>query len=356
MSGDREKIIVAMSGGVDSAVAAGLLIERGFDVTGVFMCLGEVGRGDGPARGCCSPTDAADARRAAELLGIELFVLNMSDFFEPIIENFVDEYARGRTPNPCVHCNTRIKFGRLIERAESLGIARVATGHYARVVAAESGQPCIARGLARKKDQSYALFGIARKHLSRIVLPVGEIESKSAVRDKARSLGLNVSDKPDSQEVCFVDKDDYVSLLRGRKPEALRPGEIVDSSGKVLGMHDGYGQYTIGQRRGLGIAAGEPMYVTRIDPVTAAVTIGPREDLLTRHLSASDANWHCDVEDDFDAIVQIRYNHRGAAGRVSRNDDNSFEVQFAEPISAVTPGQAVVVYDADRMLGGGWID
>jgi len=246
-----------MSGGVDSAVAASLLMDRGYDVTGVFMCLGSAARADRCSGGCCSPDDAADARRAAERLGLELFVLDFSREFEQIIEHFVAEYVRGRTPNPCILCNSRIKFARLLRLADSLGGGYVATGHHARIVAVE-GSLAVGRGRDRQKDQSYALFDVAREQLRRILLPIGEMDHKARVRDLACRLGLRVHDKPDSQEICFVDDEDYTSLLLSRAPQALRPGDIVDAAGKVLGRHEGYARFTIGQRRGLGVAAGRP--------------------------------------------------------------------------------------------------
>ena len=354
MNGGGKKVLLAMSGGVDSSVAAAMLRDEGYDVTGVFMCLGRAGA-DADSRGCCSPQDAADARRVAEALGIHLYVLNLADEFEPIIDYFLAEYARGRTPNPCIHCNALIKFGRLVRQADSLGIDYVATGHHARRVEF-GGAPAFARARATAKDQSYALFAVARETLGRVLLPIGEVDDKQQVRRIARDLGLDVHDKPDSQEICFVPNDDYVALLRERLPDALRSGEIVDSGGRVLGHHDGYARFTIGQRRGVRVAAGEPMYVTHIDPAGARVTIGPRQEVMTRRLRAAAANWHCDVPDEFDAAVQIRYNHRGQPGRVRRIAADAFEVEFAEDVSAVTPGQAAVVYDGDRLLGGGWIE
>ena len=344
-----------MSGGVDSAVAASMLIDAGYEVTGVFMCLGRAGGADMASRGCCSPADAADARRVAEMLGIDLFVLDMSDAFAPLIADFAAEYAAGRTPNPCIHCNTRIKFGRLLARADSLGADYIATGHYARVVEFQ-GCPAIARAAAEGKDQSYALFGIPRDVLGRILLPVGEIEDKGAVRDIARGLGLVVHDKPDSQEICFAPDDNYISILASLASEALRPGDIVDSAGAVLGRHDGYGRFTVGQRRGLRVAAGVPMYVTKIDPATATVTIGPRDEVMSRHLKAGGANWHCEAPRQFSATVQIRYNHAGARAEVRLAGDETFDVEFHEPVNAITPGQAAVIYDGMRLLGGGWID
>ncbi|MCE5278832.1 MAG: tRNA 2-thiouridine(34) synthase MnmA [Planctomycetaceae bacterium] len=351
----RNNVLLAMSGGVDSSVAAKLLLDQGYAVTGVFMCLGSAGRGGEAVRGCCSPTDAADARRVADALGIDLFVLNFEDVFAPIIDDFLGQYARGRTPNPCIHCNSQIKFGRLLERADQLGVAFVATGHHARVVH-EGQRAAIARGRAGGKDQSYALFAVARSALPRMLLPIGELADKASVRAMARDLGLSIHDKPDSQEVCFVPDDDFAALLRKRLPEAMRPGDIVDATGKVLGQHDGYGQFTIGQRRGLRVAALAPRYVTAIDPATATVTLGPREALLGTRLTASGANWHREVPAEFTAVVQIRYNHRGAPARVRLTGPETFEVEFDQSVSAITPGQAAVVYEGDILLGGGWID
>jgi len=358
-------------------VGGGVVADR----WGVFLCLGAAGGegsgavgGEGESRGCCSAQDAADARRVAERLGIELFVLDFSDAFSAIVDNFASEYAAGRTPNPCIHCNCLIKFGRLIERADSLGMRYVVTGHHARVVRKKAPAPFfggvqekgsgaffgadahIARGRARGKDQSYALFAVARENIGRMLLPIGELADKARVREIALGLGLNVHDKPDSQEICFVGDDDYVALLRRRRPDAMRPGAIVMAGGEVVGEHDGYGQFTIGQRRGLRVAAGEPMYVTRIDPATATVTIGPRGESQSDFLRASCANWHCQPPAEFDATVQIRYNHAGSPGRVRITGPDTFEVHFASPVHAITPGQAAVVYEGDRLLGGGWID
>ena len=356
MALDDRSVLVAMSGGVDSSVAAALLLREGYRVTGIFMCLGTAAAADGDSRGCCSPQDAADARRVAEKLGIELYVLNLAGEFGPIIDTFVDEYLRGRTPNPCILCNSRLKFGRLMHHADSLGVRYVATGHYARVARDGGGQATIARGLARGKDQSYALFEVAPQCVARMLLPVGEIAAKDQVRAIARELGLITHDKPDSQEICFVPDDDYAAFLRGRIPEAFAPGEIVDAGGKVLGVHSGYAGFTIGQRKGLRVAAGVPMYVTAIDPATRRVTLGTREQGLRQHLRATRATWHRPMPGEFDATVQIRYNHAGAPARVRVTAHDSFEASFAEPLSAITPGQAAVVYDGDTLLGGAWIE
>jgi tRNA-uridine 2-sulfurtransferase len=353
-AGSDKRVLVAMSGGVDSSVTAGLLRDAGFEVTGVFMCLGTAGDADSDSRGCCSPQDAADARAVAHQLGIELYVLNLAEAFAPIIEYFVDEYRHGRTPNPCVPCNAQIKFGRLIRQADALGIPWVATGHYARVVP-HAGRPAIWRHAWRRKDQSYVLFEIAPDRLDRILFPLGTMPDKRDVRLKARSMGLAVHDKPDSQEICFVADNDYVAFLRQRCPEALRPGLIVDAAGKVLGEHQGIAAFTIGQRKRLGIASSAPLFVTGLDAASARVTVGPRSAVLHRQLWAARANWHCAVPAEFEATVQVRYNHAGSNGHVRLTGPDAFEVSFADPVLAVTPGQAVVCYQGDRLLGGGWI-
>jgi tRNA-uridine 2-sulfurtransferase len=354
VSEGQKRVLVAMSGGVDSSVTAGLLRDAGFEVTGVFMCLGTAGDPDSDSRGCCSPQDAADARAVAHKLGIELYVLNLADAFQPIIEYFVDEYRQGRTPNPCVPCNAQIKFGRLIRHADSLGIPWVATGHYARIVPV-GGLPAILRESPRHKDQSYVLFAIARELLGRILFPLGDMPSKHNVREKARAMGLAVHDKPDSQEICFVPDNDYVAYLSRRCPEIFQPGPIVDSGGKTLGQHGGIVAFTVGQRKGLGVAGKTPLFVTHLDAISATVTVGPRSEILHRHLQATQANWHCDLPAEFEATVQVRYNHAGSPGRVRMTGPAGFEVDFVEPVTAVTPGQAAVCYQGDRLLGGGWI-
>jgi tRNA-specific 2-thiouridylase len=232
----------------------------------------------------------------------------------------------------------------------------LATGHHARVVHRD-GEPAIARAKALGKDQSYALFGVRPDVLGRMVLPIGEIDDKARVRDMAKDLGLAVHDKPDSQEICFVADDDYTQLLAERSPEALRGGRIVNTAGEVLGEHEGYGRFTIGQRRGLGVAAGVPMYVVAIDPASGDVTLGTREEACGTDLQASGAVWHhYPAAAEFEAVVQIRYNHRGCPARVRVAEDGSFSAEFAEPVHAITPGQAAVVYDGETLLGGGWIE
>ncbi|MDD4890249.1 MAG: tRNA 2-thiouridine(34) synthase MnmA [Phycisphaerae bacterium] len=363
--GERRKILVAMSGGVDSSVAAALLREAGHDVVGVFMCMNAPfpqRTADAPLRqSCCSPQDSADARAVCARLGVPFYVLNFQDEFAGLVDYFVDEYNRGRTPNPCVLCNSRLKFGRLLDYAATIGADAVATGHYARVVATEAG-PRLARAADDSKDQSYVLFDLPRQTLARVVLPLGDW-AKADVRAKASAIGLAVSDKPDSQDICFVPDGDYGSLVEARRPGAVRPGDVLDAAGKVVGRHRGYQHYTIGQRRGLGIAAGSPIYVTAIDAAANTVTVGPAEALLRRSLTCSQMNWHIDAGEIASepflvrAWVKIRYKATPATATVRVIGAGRASVEFDRPVAAVTPGQAAVFYDdAGLVLGGGWID
>jgi tRNA-specific 2-thiouridylase len=350
----QKKVVVAISGGVDSAVAAALLRDAGYDVTAVFFCLQKEGTYSSNERACCSPQDAADARHIAAKLSIPYTALSVSEDFETIIDSFVEDYENGRTPNPCIRCNEKVKFRRLFALADSLGADYVATGHYARIIE-HKGQAAIAPARAVGKDQSYVLFSLPKEKLGRILFPVGQLENKHAVRRLAKDLGLDVHDKPDSQDICFVPGGDYVNLLLVRGSPALRAGDVVDSSGGVIGRHNGYGRFTIGQRRGVGIATGEPAYVTDINTQTAVVTIGTKKELLADGLKADCANWQVDVPASFDAVVKIRYNSRGVPATVQIGENNTFEVRFNRPLEAVTPGQAAVVYSDECLLGGGWI-
>jgi tRNA-uridine 2-sulfurtransferase len=365
------KVIIAMSGGVDSSVAACLLKEQGYECTGVFMRTGvhapepaEQCATDAAAEhprglkhGCCSAADALDARAVAGRLGIPFYALNFEQDFERIINSFVDEYARGRTPNPCVLCNVELKFGKLLRYADLMEAEFIATGHYARVLRRD-GQTLLARAANLAKDQSYLLFGIERTALSRCLFPLGEMRDKAQVRSIAAALGLRVHDKPDSQEICFVPGNDYKELLRERRPETQRAGEVRDPTGRVLGTHAGIANYTIGQRQGLGIATGRPAYVTRLDVLNNVVTLGPREDLLSPGLLADQVNWLTEppaVGQARPASTKIRHTHNPAAGSIRRQPDGNVEACFDEPQLAVTPGQAAVFYEADVVLGGGWI-
>lgn len=351
---------MAMSGGVDSSVAACLLAEQGYQILGLFMRTGagapdsSPGRASGGLQRCCSAADADDARAVAGMLGAPFYTLDFEPDFERIIERFADEYAAGRTPNPCILCNAELKFGKLMDYADAVGADYVATGHYARIET-RGGQLRLCRGRDEAKDQSYVLFGINRTALHRMLLPVGGM-TKARVRAEAERFGLAVHDKPDSVEICFLPDDNYARLVRERRPEAFRPGEVVDASGRVLGRHEGLPNFTIGQRRGLGIAAGQPIYVTRLDVANNRVTVGRREELLRREFTVSDVNLLADVPAwKFRAQVKIRYQHRAAPAVVEMPDDRSAVVTFDEPQSAITPGQAAVFYEDDMVIGGGWI-
>jgi tRNA-specific 2-thiouridylase len=345
------RIVVAMSGGVDSSVAAALLAEQGHDVIGLSMQL--YSQDKGHFGSCCTLDDLHDARRVASRLGFPHYILNLE---ETVITNFVQEYASGRTPLPCAHCNSDLKFSTLLERARGFGSDQIATGHYARLDRATDGRWLLKRSIDRDKDQSYFLFSLTQEQLAGAVFPVGSL-SKPEVRAEARRLGLAVADKADSQEICFVPDGDYAAFVATRTPEA-RGGAILDQQGQSLGSHGGVHRFTIGQRKGLGVATGAPLYVLKIDADSGDVTVGPRTALERASLTASGVNW---VSVDaparwLNASAQIRHRHRAAAGRVRALENGRAEFEFDEPQPAVTPGQAVVFYDDDVVVGGGWID
>jgi tRNA-specific 2-thiouridylase len=346
-----------MSGGVDSSVAAVLLKRQGYDVVGLFMRTGVHGdHADTPDRkkGCCSAIDAGDARRVADRLDIPFYALDFEQDFDRIIDYFADEYLAGRTPNPCVVCNTWLKFGKLWSFGKQLDADRIATGHYARIVAG-SGGPELHRSADPDKDQSYVLGGIRRAILPHLLFPLGGYR-KREVRELAREAGLAVAEKPDSVEICFVPDHDHAGLVRRRRPGRETAGVIRDTAGNVLGEHDGYERFTIGQRKGLGFAAGARRYVLEIIPATHEVIVGEPEALRAGGLIASRANWLIDPPaGPLDCHAKIRYRHAPAAATVVATPDGGAHVTFAEPQTAVTPGQAVVFYAGDRVLGGGWI-
>lgn len=358
----RKKAVIAMSGGVDSSVAALLLKEQGYDVVGLFMRMGslpEAGVGHEPggrSRSCCSLEDAHDAERVAESLDIPFYVLNFRDAFEGLIDYFCDEYIRGRTPNPCIVCNQKLKFGKLLIFAAGIGADYLATGHYVRI-AKSGGRYCLKTGCDRGKDQSYVLFSLTQEQFSHALFPLGDW-TKEDVRKKAAEAGLRTGSKPDSQEICFVPSDGYRGLLRKRMGDADTAGPILDTLGNVLGSHPGVQFFTIGQRRGLGIAMGEPYYVVDIDPATRAVTVGRREEILVREFFVTDLNWLAIKRPGgrFKAEVKIRYNHTPAAATVYPVDEDTVRVLFDSAQKAITPGQAAVFYRGELVLGGGWID
>lgn len=360
-----------MSGGVDSSVAAAMLVEAGHECVGVFMrhaqpALPQPSAGGLPVlpiakpghQGCCSVVDALDARRVADRLGIPLFALDLTDDFERIIDSFVADYGQGRTPNPCVRCNSWLKFGRLFDYADAIGASHVATGHYARLSHDPDGTPCLRRGRDADRDQSYVLFDIRRERLARMLLPVGEL-TKREVRERAAALGLVTADKPDSQEICFVAPGEHARLVAARLGGS-RAGEIVSVDGRLLGRHEGIERFTVGQRQGLGVAMGMPLYVVRIEPDTCRVVVGRREDVPEQRLLAGDAHWLGEVpQEPFACRVQCRAQRRAAPALVSPLPDGRFTAEFtggpADSPGAISPGQPAVCYADDRLLGGGWI-
>ncbi|MBI4878297.1 MAG: tRNA 2-thiouridine(34) synthase MnmA [Planctomycetes bacterium] len=349
----RELIAVAMSGGVDSSLAASLLVSAGHDVVGFFLANEAGGGAEQP--GACA---VAAARAAAERLGIPLRVLDATSSFERIIERFVGAYQIGRTPNPCVECNAEVKFGLLLDVARSLGAARLATGHYARMEV-ENGRHVLCRGADRRKDQSYVLSGLRQEQLAHALFPLGE-RTKDEVRRLARAASLPAHDRPESQEICFVPSGDYRDLLAARAPDARRPGDIVTLEGAAVGRHAGVAGFTVGQRRGLGVALGERCHVVRIDAAARRVVIGSRAEACSARLAAGSANWILEAEpttrEERRVTAQIRYRHGGAAACARWLAPGRFEVRFDAPEFAVTPGQTVVLYVGDRVLAAGAIE
>jgi tRNA-uridine 2-sulfurtransferase len=356
------RIVVAMSGGVDSSVAAALLAREGHEVIGLSMQLYDhAGRGDseGVRFGtCCTIDDLHDARRVAARIGIPHYIVNFEEqFAETVIANFVSEYSAGRTPIPCVHCNGDLKFATLAARAEGLGADFVATGHYARVdLDPSTGRYRLKRGADPAKDQTYFLFTLDQAQLSHAMFPVGDLE-KGMVREHARELGLDVAEKPDSHEICFVADGDHAGFLE-RQGRMAGAGVIRDQSGHVVGRHMGVHRFTVGQRKGLGLSSPIPLYVVGIDAEENAVTVGPKGALERRTLSASGVNWIAGAPPASGTRVtaRIRHRHREADASLDPIGDDRVQVAFDEPQSAVAPGQAVVFYDDDVVVGGGWID
>lgn len=348
-------VVVAMSGGVDSSLAAALLVEQGYRVVGVTMKTFCYSENVGPTRTCCGLDGIMDAKQVADKLGIPHYVFDMEEAFTAsVIDDFVSEYIAGRTPNPCVRCNSNTKIPDLLRRARAFGADTIATGHYARVLS--DGR--LARGIDRNKDQSYFLWGVPRDVLAHLLFPVGEL-SKPEVRDKARALGLVTADKPESQEICFVPSGDYAEFLAkrvGEEHEALSPGRLVTSSGEVIGEHGGYARYTVGQRKGLGGGRGRALYVLGVHPENNEVVVGEADELLTRDVVIGDLNWldeqpHVGEE----LLVQVRHRARAVKGTVRAIDDQRISVELHEAQRAVTPGQSGVLYRNDVVACGGRI-
>lgn len=350
-----------MSGGVDSSTAAALLKEEGHDVIGAFMDLWDCSMKDPmPSSSCCSAVNKADAKRVASLLGIPLHIVDMEEIFRnEIIDPFVDQYLAGLTPNPCIRCNERLKFHHLMEKAGSFGANIVATGHYARITyTKDEGHPQLLKGIDPNKDQSYFLFPLTRNQMSKVFFPLGSYR-KEQVREMARTLGLPVSGKEESQEICFVPEGDYRTFIEYYlPPSARRAGEIVDEAGKVLGRHEGIHTFTVGQRRGIGIPSSHPLYILEIDPLTQRVIVGPARGLYRSRLIARDLSWIAidPPSDPFKVMVRIRYRHKEAEAVINPLADGRVMVSFQNPQRAITPGQAVVFYKGEEVLGGGWIE
>lgn len=363
--GNGATVVVAMSGGVDSSVAAALLHEHGYRVIGITLNLWDYHASGGNINfesGCCSLDTIADARAVCHKLGVPHYVSDFREYFERSVQqNFVEEYLSGRTPNPCVRCNTFIKWGAMLQQSEDLGADFLATGHYGRVsFNAVSQRWELRRAIDQQKDQSYALWGVRQAALARTIFPLGEL-TKPQVREIARALGLKTAEKKESQEICFIPDNDYRRYLRERAPEqvaAFGVGAFVDHSGEVLGEHHGVPFYTIGQRKGLGLAFGRPVFVTNIDAGNNTITLGEEDELLRLEFVATSVNWIAEYRpaDGRSVTSKIRYRDAGAAARLFDAEEHAVRVKFLEAQRAITPGQSAVFYDGDVVIGGGVIE
>ena len=354
---EREtRVVVAMSGGVDSSVTAALLKERGYDVVGATLLLRDFGMSDESAPSCRTGQEIEDARRVSTAIGIEHHVVDLKTVFrDTIMEDFAASYVAGETPVPCVACNRTIKFGHLWDFARGLGADALVTGHYVRWRRGADG-PELHRGADGTRDQSYFLFAVTREQLEYLRFPLGDMD-KTETRAHARRLGLDIAEKPDSQDICFVRGGSYAGVVEALRPGAFAPGEIVDGDGNVLGSHDGVIKFTVGQRRGLGVAAAEPLYVVRLEPETRRVVVGPRAELMKGGLRIRDFNWLGDGSAP-EGGIRVRVKLRSAMAPVAATvfpEGDGGRVVLDDPVAGVAPGQACVMYDGDRLMGGGWI-
>ena len=359
-------VVAAMSGGVDSAVMAALLKQEGYEVIGITLQIWQEHADQGKYGGCCSLGAVEDARRAAAKIGIPHYVLNFREYFaEKVIDHFVAEYQRGRTPNPCVECNRSVKFDEMLRQAETLGADYLATGHYGRVRFNEtSGRHELLKAMAQDKDQSYALYTLTQRQLSKTLMPLGHLPSKAETRRLANDMGLSIANKPDSQEICFVPKEGYSSFLREKSPQAVAPGVLVDTSGKEIGSHEGIAFYTVGQRKRLPASTKGPLFVIDLDASTNTITVGTNEDLMATGLLAENCLWSSIVElkEPMPVMAKIRYNSEATSAALFPGDSSvTSSVKFNQPQRAVTPGQSVVFYAGDGrdagqlVIGGGVI-
>ena len=356
---EKKKVVVGMSGGVDSSVAAYLLKEQGYDVIGVTMQIwqDEDNAAQEENGGCCGLNDVDDARRVANMLEIPYYVMNFKhEFRENVIDYFIQEYLKGRTPNPCIACNRYVKWESLLKRSMEIGADYMATGHYAKLLQTDSGRYSLKMSDATGKDQTYALYNLTQFQLSHTLMPVGFYE-KDEIRKIAEQIGLPVAKKKDSQEICFVPDKDYAGFIEENTEHKIEEGSYVLADGTVIGRHKGITHYTIGQRKGLGLAMGHPVFVTEIRPESNEVVIGENEDLFQRELICNRINFMSipDLKEDMHVMAKIRYNHRGASAVIHREEEDKIRVIFDEPQRAITPGQAVVFYDGEYVAGGGII-
>jgi tRNA-specific 2-thiouridylase len=353
-----QRVVVAMSGGVDSSTTAWLLKQKGYEVIGATMCIGMMDKAQGGPARCCGLANIEDARRVALQLEIPFYVFHLKEEFEKeVVQYFCEEYAKGKTPNPCILCNEKVKFGSFLKRALELEADFIATGHYARLDFDKGmGRYLLKKGVDLKKDQSYVLFSLTQDQFDRTLFPLGGFR-KEEVRKMAHQQGLRIHDKPESQEVCFIQESSYHFFLSERLEKSFGPGPIVDRKGNVLGKHKGIPFYTIGQRRGLRLAKGKPLYVIGIDREKNVIVVGGEEEVYGDTFLVDSVNWIVPQKmiSSHHTQVKIRYNHPGSEANISHQGESDLEVKFKSPQKAITPGQAAVFYDGETVLGGGWI-